>query len=883
MKKNPVFLLFFLGSLGVFGCDSKKAWEPGYLASLESKRTPANFLNFNSSRLKSRAQGQCFEDTLNQRDLTLKIQDLLDKKQEESGQGLNLDPETPETWHPVEADLANEFREMIHPKPFESDCTNLPCLYRKAYGRPEGDLSDLLSTYWLLKTGWPIRVVGPQPNSWVLFPEKELKALAKIASILPSRVRDLQSMDFLVAGAVPPGFAGEARTRTFLIYPNGRKMFQSKKTGHIVIRPGSDHGFMGDDFFEQSEDFFYHLWTHEIAHHVDFSQMSEPEYYLRFSELEEWLSIGGWVQVERSDPETNEVREVWAHDIQKEPLLVFNENSRDPLPYAATSPQEDFAEHFAFYRWAPEKFSPDSKKYDFLKSRVFEGREFSVDSVIQNMAQEIFDSLIIGLHAEGHACFNGEPLSEDKAHGESFLKGSFELVNHPLVPCFVSLLGKLYVNIINEIRYKSWSGCAFTQGELRETLDQAVSTQLRDSLSTQIESLSRQVETQSLMNQINDQLSERIDPSEVFLNCQKVRESSKCYQIRIRKAFSDISSDFPSLPKEVKRAIQTEFLQDYRYSNADRITRDRYWALLPGLELALKKSSSEDLIRCEGSFESTPFLKDSGSGLKQVSMGSFEVPGLYLHPKMSQCLYESKMSLDVNKIIRSLDTTYVYDKDPHSEFLEGLLKSKWHEFLQSLIEEKSSIAKEKLQESQKSLTHQIAMSMIEESDWLEGSQGGSSYQQCKRSASNKISSDSSWEQEIPRWVWGYKSFNGFKEQCSRRICNQVSEDSNYSTLLKGSAFEKQELLLKELKGLLEVEYKKVEKAECDGFISSLIEKISDSCALAHSHTIVTSAYEKWRELPITKGFFQKPSQAWQWVTTHAYDLLRTLDEEKGQE
>ncbi len=59
--------------------------------------------------------------------------------------------------------------------------------------------------------------------------------------------------------------------------------------------------------------------------------------------------------------------------------------------YAMTNPFEDFAEHYLFYRLHGEKFRSAqkyskvlAKKYAFLKDKVFNGKEFQIEKVVQN-------------------------------------------------------------------------------------------------------------------------------------------------------------------------------------------------------------------------------------------------------------------------------------------------------------------------------------------------------------------------------------------------------------------------------------------------------------------------------------------------------------------
>lgn len=117
------------------------------------------------------------------------------------------------------------------------------------------------------------------------------------------------------------------------------------------------------------------VFVHEMGHIVDLGMLTTDSY----TKTHFW-SVG--TQVFANDPSLDFYHLSWIDDKTKSPLAV---RSDFVSGYAMTSPFEDFAETYLFYRLHGEKFRSIaaysnvlSAKYRFIKDRVFNGQEFQL-------------------------------------------------------------------------------------------------------------------------------------------------------------------------------------------------------------------------------------------------------------------------------------------------------------------------------------------------------------------------------------------------------------------------------------------------------------------------------------------------------------------------
>ncbi len=125
-----------------------------------------------------------------------------------------------------------------------------------------------------------------------------------------------------------------------------------------------------------SEDELRAVFTHEMGHIVDLGTLTTDSY----TKTVFWTN---GTQVFANDPSLDFYHLSWV-DYKTKSLLATR--SDFVSGYAMTSPFEDFAESYLFYRLHGEKFRQIATysdvlaaKYDFMKQQVFKGEEFQTE------------------------------------------------------------------------------------------------------------------------------------------------------------------------------------------------------------------------------------------------------------------------------------------------------------------------------------------------------------------------------------------------------------------------------------------------------------------------------------------------------------------------
>ncbi|MCM2324002.1 MAG: hypothetical protein NDJ90_12145 [Oligoflexia bacterium] len=206
-----------------------------------------------------------------------------------------------------------------------------------------------------------------------LFSLSEIRSIDRAVRRLPPKLRRLPSLERFVRihdGVVDD--RGDGREVLAAAYPGTR------------ARPNAGMiAFFGGTFrlppIEQEA-----IVVHEIFHHFDGIHAAEP--FIRTSGFAE---LSGWDQgrLERFTNGNGEerVRKVFTHA----PDAQFVSE------HAASAPYEDFAESSTFYLYFPERLRElDPRKFDWLRDRVFDGREYPPLSEWSGLEKRIGEKLI---------------------------------------------------------------------------------------------------------------------------------------------------------------------------------------------------------------------------------------------------------------------------------------------------------------------------------------------------------------------------------------------------------------------------------------------------------------------------------------------------------
>lgn len=211
-----------------------------------------------------------------------------------------------------------------------------------------------------------------------LFSLEELQKIDLAYKRLPDNYKKIKTLDRLKR--MPDGYGEPGSSDTAAWARPGYHAGHFHVNGEIVFL---DTGFIGDGGWGA------HVAVHELTHHLDFA--SSPNSYEGISQSPEFLKLSGWKKKSSyvTDEKTGKrkLQEQW--ESNKEKTFV-----RD---YAASAPAEDFAESTAYYMYQPKYLKTiDPDKYNFIKDKVFKGKEFTNDLNFPVNKNEILKSCLAG-------------------------------------------------------------------------------------------------------------------------------------------------------------------------------------------------------------------------------------------------------------------------------------------------------------------------------------------------------------------------------------------------------------------------------------------------------------------------------------------------------
>lgn len=205
---------------------------------------------------------------------------------------------------------------------------------------------------------------------------------------------------------------------------------------------------------KQSESHRQYTVFHEMAHNLS-SKLGDID------SSPEWLELSGW-------------EDSGKRDMFDRPEFTQNEERQGHMcsVYSMTNPAEDFAESVSAYRYNPKALKDrDPKKYEFIKEKVYKGREFNnknqCASVKLNDLIDIKKDVIKNLTAD-------IPIDDIKNSCKGKL--SLDSDNTVFENCILNLMNiaiKKKVeqeNFSGELKKYGYADTKFLQGEIKQSI-----------------------------------------------------------------------------------------------------------------------------------------------------------------------------------------------------------------------------------------------------------------------------------------------------------------------------------------------------------------------------------------------------------------------------
>ena len=259
------------------------------------------------------------------------------------------------------------------------ECTTALCALTKIYNSEE----SAHRAFNLAKRSGYIISIEKEFNtdkgkSGQLFSLEELQKIDLAYKRLPDNYKKIKTLDRIKR--MPDGYGSPDSPNAAAWARPGYHAGHYHIDGEIVFL---DSGFSGDGGWGAQ------VAVHELTHHLDFA--SSPNSYEGISQSPEFLKLSGWKKKSAyvTDEKTGKrkLQEQW--ESSKDKAFV-----RD---YAGSAPGEDFAESTAYYMYQPQYLKTiDPDKYNFIKDKVFKGKEFTNDLNIPINKDEIMKSCLAG-------------------------------------------------------------------------------------------------------------------------------------------------------------------------------------------------------------------------------------------------------------------------------------------------------------------------------------------------------------------------------------------------------------------------------------------------------------------------------------------------------
>jgi hypothetical protein len=477
-----------------------------------------------------------------------------------------------------------------------SSCSDVPCILNRVYGFNASDQGWKVY-YFYLATGYTLscsrfvpimptklwndwqdklgasRRFGTAPMSQFLFTDTQLTSFWKLSYLLPGSYRRMKSLDWF--HRVPAGYSPEDKEWDSTVCGDSEGL---KEHGYIRLARclDEDNGglvYEGDDPNLQDNGIrgiFYLTVAHEMTHSWD--RLNSPSermengtlYEVPLSETAAWMKYSGWFDQTVTRPKGSDVvieRSKWARH-NREGFV------RD---YAATSPNEDFAETAAWVRFRPElaaKRSGDKARY--LSNLIFGGRTYDADGLARYYEDEAVRLLKSdsGLEKLAQQCLDQ--------------KGGAQAPT-ATTACMERGLNDAIDAAFDDLRGREWEACDQLEArdsEIRHRVFSRVNADVAAALSETID-LDRVLKG---AEQLRSALASQVDPRAGYEHCYRQARPEDCYRQAVSDGFDRVAQPFAAQLESKLPSEKAAYLAQHSFEHSREESTLSYQKILAGIE-----------------------------------------------------------------------------------------------------------------------------------------------------------------------------------------------------------------------------------------------------------------------------------------------------------
>lgn len=565
MKKSNLLLVLLFG---VTACSEKKG------PTLISRWVKQNEVKSTERTLASTMQGACFKNNFTVEILKDQIKDLevkFEKAPKVKGMWKHIDLSK----IPVpQANFLKRFGNMIGDQKNKdaidySACTDVPCLFNKIYGK-EDHQAGYLHYLWYLKFGHMLSADNKMPediDGWgkkqniqragfyngvdvplekYLYNDDELYGLWRLSMMLNEPYKSLTYLEEIQR--IPRGNAIEGHDPMVcgLAYSGGWI-----KVNDGCLDPGWD----------KESGFLYYGLTHEMNHQIDYQLGRGTREYYR-SHKPDYLAAAGFTMKEWV--EGGVTKRQWDH-------LPGSKFVRD---YAATSPEEAYADTIAYFRVSGDetKQKTTAEHYNYISKNIFSNKTFEktklLDLWLEKRSSEINETALKAV------------LDCSKSPGgvkSLFLTAAdFKLNVFPsMLNCISKKSEDISKLLATEISQQEPEGCSVMNSRsLGNAWVSVVKKGLVGIFEKHLTELNNDKEYVAKIDNYYKSISDKTLSYDAYVNCYRESNEEECFETEVRSNLSKKAEEL-SLPQEqVDEFVTLYFTQHSHAKVKERVTNE---------------------------------------------------------------------------------------------------------------------------------------------------------------------------------------------------------------------------------------------------------------------------------------------------------------------
>jgi len=580
----------------------------------------------------------------------------------------------------IQAQLLADYGQMIGDQNKSAnykECSDIVCIFNKIYNDPT-EISGKITYYWYLKTGSMLSLSNEIPAQQNDYPGNYNKRIHNLSDYLFDK-DELKSF-YVLAKSLPENFLHNPLFKSIHKLPNNSQIEGYVNHECAISRPEGQI-LISRKCMGTNEDFLVNI-TNQIGKYIDqFEGMKQGD--VVYSSSKEWLEKSFWVREGHLD-HNGKYSTRWLNQFSKEHSVS---------PIATLSPNQQFSQLLAYYRFKPMAFLTKTPselghaiKADFYANQTYDSNGMFNQYFKQSTRE--WSKKEVNLWT---SCFD-EYLSPDTLTQHT--RDLASSIESPLYACVESKIPNFVNEVVESIKKNNFEGCRFFNDEAKYGhVKDKYYTVLQKFLMEKV--LQRKLELQNhgvevLVGQkVKDEFIKKVDPSSVFINCFSHDEPKKCYEETMQSELFKILNKHRELSAYYREIVRKDVINLFAYDEIQLKTNQIAKKFITPFYSKLHFGAKHIWNEC----------KENGSA-ESVDLDlplAFTGGRYYVDPKLLNCV-NNRMESELYEIVnlgafQELDEQVIEFKlnSQEKEFALSFMRGKLIQILNNILEEEVSV------------------------------------------------------------------------------------------------------------------------------------------------------------------------------------------------